>query len=394
MFPKVSLLPTPTPLVELRNLPQHLGCKARIFIKCDDMAPLGGAGNKLRKLEYLVAEAIEQGADTLVTTGCLQSNHARLTAAVAARFGLACELVLSKMVPRTTESYTENGNVLLMRSFGAKLHILESGEDAKDYARNLVQQLRAEQRKPYFIPFGGSSVQGAWGYVGCAREIERQLAAQNLQADFVFCPTGSGGTQAGLVAGFAASGSGTRVRGISVLYPQERIAPVVGSLANGILMLLGRKPLPPGSQAVMVDEQQIGEGYGIPSASGLAAISLLGRTEGVMIDPVYTGKAFAGLLAAARQEAWTRETTVVFVHSGGTPGLYAYADTLSEHLHQPAPERRGAAQARGADSAPLVRVDPQWIEAANDDNGPITIIEEDPREEHALCGAAANARAG
>lgn len=377
MFPKISLMPFPTPLVELRNLPQHLGCQARIFLKCDDMAPLGGAGNKLRKLEYLVAEAIEQGANTLVTTGCLQSNHARLTAAVAARFGLSCELVLSKMVPRTSESYISNGNILLMRNFGAQLHILEPESDARAYARNLMQKLRAAKRKPYFIPFGGSSVQGAWGYVSCAREIERQLAEQNLQADHVFCTTGSGGTQAGLVAGFAASDAPTQVHGISVLYPQERIAPVVGSLANGILMLMGRKPLPPGSQAVKVLDNQIGPGYGIPSAAGLEAISLAGHTEGVMLDPVYTGKAFAGLLAAARAGQWNKQTTVVFVHSGGAPSLYAYADTLGDHLQQTAQAQQATPAPQILDPAALVRMDPEWAEAANDANGPPTIIEEE-----------------
>ena len=338
MISKISLLGNPTPLVELHRLPQHLGCKARIFVKCDDMAPIGGAGNKLRKLEYLAAEALEQGADTLVTTGGLQSNHARLTAAVAARLGLRCELVLSKLVPIQSESYTQNGNVLLMHSFGAKLHILEKDEDAKAYAHTLLQDLRAAHRKPYFIPFGGSTVQGALGYADCAQEIAQQLHAQNLQADMVFCTTGSGGTQAGLVAGFAMAGAQTHVRGISVLYPQTHIAPIVSNLANGILTLLQHQPLPPNGQAVMVDDRHIGEGYGIPSATGLEAIKLLSRTEGMLLDPVYTGKAFAGLLAAAQQEQWDEQTTVVFLHSGGTPGLYAYADTLSNYLQQPEPE--------------------------------------------------------
>lgn len=378
MFSKVSLLPAPTPLVELRNLPQHLGCQARIFLKCDDMAPLGGAGNKLRKLEYLVAEAIEQGADTLLTTGGLQSNHARLTAAVAARFGLGCELVLSQLVPHTSESYTRNGNVLLMRNFGAKLHVLKPGADARAYARKRMQELRAAGRKPYFIPFGGSSVQGAWGYVGCAREIERQLAAQNLQADHVFCTTGSGGTQAGLVAGFAASDAHTQVHGVSVLYPQKRIAPIVSSLANGILMQMGRKPLPLGSQAVQVLDEQIGPGYGIPSAAGLEAISLAGRTEGLLLDPVYTGKAFAGLLAAARAGQWGKQSTVVFIHSGGTPGLYAYADAVGEHLQQAATTQRAAPAPQAPDPAALVRMDPEWAEAANDADGPPTVIEAEP----------------
>ncbi len=383
MFPKISLLAGPTPLVELRNLPQYLGCKARIFIKCDDMAPMGGAGNKLRKLEYLVAEAIEQGADTLVTTGGLQSNHARLTAAVAARCGLRCELVLSQLVPQSSENYTNNGNVLLMRNFGAKLHVLDPGQDAKTYARTLLQGLRTAGHKPYFIPFGGSSVQGALGYVGCAREIERQLAAQNMQADLVFCTTGSGGTQAGLVAGFALSGSHTQVRGISVLHPQNRMTPVVSSLANGILLTLRHTPLPLGIPTVHINADQIGNGYGIPSPSGLEAIQLLGRTEGIMLDPVYTGKAFAGLLAAARQEQWSAKTTVVFVHSGGAPGLYAYAETMADYLQQ-AEQLHPSLPLPAAPASAAVRLDPEWADAANDANGPSTVIDGDDAEEEDL----------
>ena len=223
-----------------------------------------------------------------------------------------------------------------------------------------MRELRMARRKPYFIPFGGSTVQGALGYADCAQEIAQQLHAQNLQADMVFCTTGSGGTQAGLVAGFAMAGAQTHVRGISVLYPQTHIAPIVSNLANGILTMLQHQPLPPNGQclaqvehgaamlqhqplppngqAVLVDDRHIGDGYGIPSTTGLEAIKLLSRTEGMLLDPVYTGKAFAGLLAAAQQEQWSEKTTVVFLHSGGTPGLYAYADTLSNYLQQPEPE--------------------------------------------------------
>lgn len=379
MFPKIPLLPSPTPLVELRNLPQYLGCRARFFLKCDDMAPLGGAGNKLRKLEYLAAEAIEQGADTLLTTGCLQSNHARLTAAVAARVGMACELVLNKQASHSSESCANNGNVLLMRSFGAKLHVLEPDQDAKAYVCNLMQNLRAAGRKPFLIPFGGSCVQGALGYVNCAREIESQLAAQDLQADYVFCATGSGGTQAGLVAGFAASDAPTRVRGVSVLHPQKRIAPIVGSLANGALLLMKRKPLPYGSRAVRVDDSQIGEGYGQPSPCGLDAISLIGRTEGVILDPVYTGKAFAGLLAAARNERWCKHVTVVFVHSGGAPGLYAHADALTEHLRQQPALVRQTTQPAAAQAAVLTHMAQKREEEHGHeaDGCSVTILQED-----------------
>ena len=355
--------------MELRNLPEKLGCKARIFLKCDDMAPLGGAGNKLRKLEHLMAEAIAQGADTLVTTGGLQSNHARLTAAVAARHGLGCELVLSKLVPRTTENYTENGNVLLMRNFGAKLHILEPGSDSKAYVRQLMRELRMARRKPYFIPFGGSSVMGALGYVECAREINSQLAAQDLRVDQVFCTTGSGGTQAGLVAGFAAAGSTARVQGISVLFPQERIAPVVAGIADGVLMTLGHAPQAYVGSTVLVNDQHVGDGYGIPTQAGLDAIRLLGSTEGIVLDPVYTGKAFAGLLESARQKQCPDQSVVVFVHTGGAPGLYAYADALAE---QPAAPNHPV-------TPPPLKTWARWLFPAvlEPQNGPDTVFDAD-----------------
>lgn len=328
----MKLLQTPTPLLELHNLPKALGCKARIFVKCDNTAALGAAGNKLRKLEYLATDALEQGCDTLITTGGLQSNHARLTAAVAARLGLGCELVLGKLVPRTTDNYTQNGNVLLMRHFGARLHILESGQDTKAYALQRVQQLRKEGRKPYFIPFGGSSVLGSLGYVHCAHEITRQLAEQKLQADWVFCTAGSGGTQAGLVAGFSTTPSSfTQVQGISVLFPKQRIVPIVTNLVNGVRLLLNHPPLQNPEQSIWINDQFIGaEGYGSTTPEGLEAIRLLGKTEGMVLDPVYTGRAFAGLMAAARYSQWTENTVVVFVHTGGEPGLYAYADVWAE----------------------------------------------------------------
>lgn len=396
MLPKISLLAGPTPLVELRNLPQYLRCKARIFIKCDDMAPMGGAGNKLRKLEYLAAEALEQGADTLVTMGSLQSNHARLTAAVAARCGLRCELVLSQLMPHSTANYTDNGNVLLMRNFGARLHVLEPGQDAKAYARALLQELRADGCKPYFIPFGGSSAHGALGYVGCAREIEQQLAEQNTQADLVFCTTGSGGTQAGLVAGFALSGSHTQVRGISVLYPPDYMTSVVTGLANGVLLLLQQPPLPLGASTVNIDGSQIGAGYGIPTPAGLEAIELLGRTEGIVLDPIYTGKAFAGLLAAAQKEQWGANTTVVFIHSGGAPGLYAYADAVTDHLQN---ARHPHVLAQQSFAAHMGHADQECdeddIEDDSDANCPNTVIgEEDGDEEDSPPSCAPHAQAG
>ena len=329
--PVLPLLSGPTPLMELHRLPARMGMAARLFVKSDDAAWLGGGGNKLRKLAYLVADAQAQGADTLVTSGGLQSNHARLTAAVAAHCGMRCELVLRKLVPRSTPLYEHNGNVLLMQRFGAHLHVLEGTQDAAAYTHTLLADLRGAGRTPYVIPFGGSSALGALGYVRCAQEITTQLAEQGVQADTVTvaCTAGSGGTQAGLVAGFAALGAPTRVQGMSVLFAQSPIEATVHALANETLALLGAPPVP--ASAVAVNDAFIGAGYGIPTEEGLAAIDLVAQTEGLLLDPVYTGKTFAGLLTLARRGAWQAGQTVVFVHTGGAPALYAYGDAFDNH---------------------------------------------------------------
>ncbi|MDO5652724.1 MAG: D-cysteine desulfhydrase family protein [Brachymonas sp.] len=363
---KIDLLHGATPLVELRRLADRLQSRARIFLKCDHVSFLGGGGNKLRKLEYLAAEALDMGADTLVTAGGLQSNHARLTAAVAAHCGMECELVLSKMVPRTTTDYEHNGNVLLMQHLGARLHVLDAKADLKRYIRERMIDLRAAGRKPYYIPFGGSSVLGALGYAGCAQEITSQLAAMKLKADMVFCACGSGGTQAGLLAGFAASGAKTEVKGISVLHMRPKIKPLVTSIANGALMVLGQPPLDNAATQVMIDDRFIGQGYGIPTNSGMAAIRLLAETEGILLDPVYTGKAFAGFLDATRQSRFTSSNVVVFVHTGGAPGLFAYADTLSQQF---------ANDEMSADSLNPSTVAPPSIAVAAATRGPATVIQ-------------------
>lgn len=322
-FKHVALLDEVSPLVEHKSLGERLG-GIRLFIKRDDIATIGGGGNKLRKLEFAVGKAQQEGADTLVTFGALQSNHARLTAAVAAKLGMRCELILSKRVPRSGMLYENNGNVLLTRLFGANIHILSAEADPLEWCGRHVESLRREGRKPYVIPFGGSDCLGALGMAHCAFEFLDQLSKQNAKPDHVVVASGSGGTQAGLLAGLHAAGSDAHVHGISVLHPAEKLCGIVSSIAAEACKAMGDKPFD--ASKVQVDDRFVGAGYGIPYDRVLDTIRMLAGTEGVLLDPVYTGKAFAGLRGLAEEGKFAPGETVVFVHTGGLPGLFAYSD--------------------------------------------------------------------
>ncbi|MCB8823199.1 D-cysteine desulfhydrase family protein [Microvirga rosea] len=325
-FNHISLLSEETPLVEHSSLGERLS-GIRLFIKRDDIATVGGGGNKLRKLEFAVGKALEEGADTLVTFGALQSNHARLTAAVAAKLGMQCELVLSKRVPRSGILYENNGNVLLTKLFGANVHILSPDADPLEWCAHHLGVLRQQGRKPYVIPFGGSDCLGALGMAHCAFELIDQLKRQNAKADHVVVASGSGGTQAGLLAGLHAAGSDARVHGISVLHPAEKLCEIVSSIAKEACTAMGDKPFD--ASKVQVNDRYVGAGYGIPYDGVLDSIRMLAGTEGVLLDPVYTGKAFTGLRELAEQGAFAPGETVVFIHTGGLPGLFAYSDEFT-----------------------------------------------------------------
>lgn len=320
--PRIALLEGATPLQPLERLSRHLG-GPRLFIKRDDMGGLGAGGNKLRKLELHLARARAQGCDTVLLDGGLQSNASRLLAAAAARLGLRCELVLRKRVPRTDEAYEHNGNALLDRLLGARVHVVPGEVDSRALLDELAARARQEGHVPYVLPFGVSDALGALGYAECAREILEQ--AERVDRVVVAC--GSGGTQAGLVAGLTALGSPARVLGVSVLAPARDIAPRVRAMASEALTLLGSKASL-GDGAVEVDEAFIGPGYGLPTPEMVDAVSLLARTEGLFLDPVYTGKAFAGMLARIADGTVRRDETVVFVHTGGLPGLFAYVSAF------------------------------------------------------------------
>ena len=332
-FPRFTFLDAePTPIQPLDNINRKLaegGRRVRIFVKRDDLIPLGGGGNKMRKLEFLIGDAISQGADTIVTFGGRQSNHARQTAAAAAKAGLVCELILSRVVPRDDPDYDSNGNVLLDMLFGATIHDLAAGADAQAFARDRVATLRAQGGRPYVAPAGGSSAVGCLGYVGCASEIALQSDHHAVSFAQIVVAGGSNGTQAGLVAGFVAMGSDPKlVKSYTVLAPLEAARAEVLEKAQATATLIDPK-LTMAPDMIVMDGAHRGEAYGIPTDGMRTAVELMARTEGLLLDPVYSGKAFAGLLHDIRAGAYQDGASVLFIMTGGTPGLFAYRSAFT-----------------------------------------------------------------
>jgi D-cysteine desulfhydrase family pyridoxal phosphate-dependent enzyme len=323
-FPRTLLARLPTPIEPLPRLTAHLG-GPQLYVKRDDLTGLGLGGNKLRKLEFLLGEAQTQNADTVLTVGALQSNHARLTAAACARLGLDCELILRRG-SHVTDAYLAGGNMLLDRLFGARVHILQAQESREDFMLSRAEALRREGRKPYCIPVGGSCGLGNLGYVLCAQEMLSQAKEMNVRFDAVVVATGSGGTQGGLVAGIQLAG-GTRVIGIAVEGTRREQEALATSQAVEALRPLGREDVGLEGAVVVLDDF-VGPGYARPTEPMREALSLAARFEGLVLDPVYTGKAFAGFLALARSRHYGRDQSLLFVHTGGAPGLFGYPESL------------------------------------------------------------------
>jgi L-cysteate sulfo-lyase len=323
LFPRYRLLDGATPIQHLTRLSKKLG-NVDIFVKRDDVMGLGGGGNKLRKLEFLIGEAQAAGADTIVTVGALQSNHARLTAAAAAKAGLACELVLTRSVPRDDEDFVLNGNVLLDSLLGAKVHNIADPAEAQPFILNRMAELRAAGHVVYMAPFGGSSSAGCLGYASCACEILSQSNEMQISFDRIVVPNGSGGTQAGLVAGMLAMNADAGVvQSYTVLWPVEKAMTATRGLAQDTLARLSPGRVVPEDAVVIVDGQ-IGEGYGLPTDAMREAVRTVASVEGLLIDPVYGGKAFAGLLKDVREGKFPQGANILFVMTGGLPGLFAY----------------------------------------------------------------------
>lgn len=323
---RCSLAHLPTPLEPLERLGTALD-GPKLLVKRDDCTGLGLGGNKTRKLEFLLAEALAQGADTVITTGGVQSNHVRQTAAAAARLGLACELVLTRVVPWGGPDYELGGNIQLDRLFGAKVHLHDGATDRTAAMEALAESLRRAGKTPYLIPTGGSNMTGALGYAAAAAELAAQAAAQGEKISAVVQASSSGGTQAGLTAGFAALDPAVRVIGIDVDANPEAVASDVRRLAEEVwerLALPGAFP----ADKVTLQDGYAGAAYGLPTEVMAEAVRRTARLEGLLLDPVYSGKAMAGLIGLIEAGAFAPDDTVVFLHTGGMPALFPYREAL------------------------------------------------------------------
>jgi L-cysteate sulfo-lyase len=325
-FPRIRITHAPTPLEPMRRLTALLG-GPDLWIKRDDCTGLASGGNKTRKLEYLMADALAKGADTIITQGATQSNHARQTAAIAAKLGLRCHLILEDRTGYRHDDYRNSGNVFLDRLLGAQFSEVPAGTDMDQAMEALAARLNDDGRRPYVVPGGGSNAVGALGYVTCALELAGQANNAGLAIDCLVTATGSAGTQAGLVAGMEGGRTGIPVLGIGVRAPKLAQEEKVFQLAVQTAELLGvagavRR------EAVVANCDYVGEGYGVPTPGMIEAVTLVARTEGILLDPVYSGKAMAGLIDLVRRGELRKGQNVVFLHTGGAVGLYGYLHAL------------------------------------------------------------------
>jgi L-cysteate sulfo-lyase len=324
-FPRLGLADLPTPLEPMTRLAAHLG-GPRLWVKREDATGLGFGGNKLRKLDYVLHEAMSRGADTIVSGGVVQSNSQRQVAAAAARLGLACHLAVyhGRLEPPTPE-YKSSGNAFLNRLFGAQLHDVPWTGDRNAAIRGLVGDLEARGHRPYFVPYGVSNALGAVGYATTISEIAAQAARLGFTPAAIVHCTGSAGTQAGLVAGAAVAMPDTAIVGIDIDAEPARVRADVVTYAKEASDLLD---VPFDAAAVEVVAGHAGPAYGVPHEATIEAIRLAGRLEALALDPVYSGKGLAGLIALIRGGRWRNDEDVVFLHTGGAPALFAYQSAL------------------------------------------------------------------
>lgn len=323
-FPRFRLAHTPTPLEPLTRISAAVG-GPQLFIKRDDCTGLAMGGNKTRKLEFLIGAALAQGASDVITEGGLQSNHVRQTAAACARAGLSCHLVLNRNVPGRAPVYERSGNLLLDHLLGARLHVCAADEPRAERIARLTAELERGGRKPFHVPTGGSNAIGALGYAALAAEIVQQANERGLVFDHAVVASSSGGTQAGLIVGMQAINAGIEVIGVDIDDDPDHVTGLVTTISAACADLIGL-PRPVAGDAVVLARGHAAPGYGLPNAAMTDAVAMMAREEGILLDPVYSGKAFAGLLAEIARGRFERNETVVFIHTGGTPALFAYAD--------------------------------------------------------------------
>ena len=316
-FPRLEFIGAPTPLEYLPRFSDYLG--RDIFIKRDDVTPMAMGGNKLRKLEFLAADALREGADTLITAGAIQSNHVRQTAAVAAKLGLNCVALLENPIGTQAENYLTNGNRLLLDLFNVQIEMCDALTDPAAQLEELATCVEAQGFRPYVIPVGGSNALGALGYVESALEIAQQCEGA-VSLSSVVVASGSAGTHAGLAVGLEQLMPDVELIGVTVSRSTADQKPKVVTLQQAVAQQLDVQA----KADILLWDDYFAPGYGTPNEEGLEAIKLLARLEGILLDPVYTGKAMAGLIDGITQKRFKDEGPILFVHTGGAPALFAY----------------------------------------------------------------------
>ena len=331
-IPRTRFFDRPTPLEPMPNLAESSG-GSRLFVKRDDAMGMAFGGNKVRQLEFYLGSAVEQEADCVLITGAVQSNFARLAAAGARKLGMECHIQLEERVNKSDPSYRNSGNVLVERLLGATLHSFPEGENEAGADRRLgeiAEELRAQGHSPYIIPLApGHPPLGALGYVVAAHELFGQMVAGGLSVDEIVVPSGSGNTHAGLLFGLRALGAKVPVRGICVRRDKIEQIPRIRDRCREIANLL-EIDSPVVEEDVILDDAFLAPGYGLMAESTVSAILTGARTEGLMLDPTYSGKAMAGFIERAK--AMGAEGTLVFLHTGGTPAIFAYGKDLLEAM--------------------------------------------------------------
>ena len=329
-FPRYALTFGPTPIERLARLSQHLGGEVEIYAKRDDCnSGLAFGGNKLRKLEYIVPDAIASGADTLVSIGGVQSNHTRMVAAVAAKIGMKCHLIQESWVPHEDAVYDRVGNILLSRLMGAETQLVDEGFDIgiRESWTRALEEVKARGGKPYAIPAGASVHRlGGLGYVGFAEEVRAQEAQMGVRFDFVIVCTVTGSTHAGMVVGFAADGRSRRVIGIDASCTPTQTRAQVLEIARNTAALIGRPAI--ADDEVVLLEDYAYPVYGVPSKETVEAIRTSARLEGMITDPVYEGKSMQGMIDLVRKGFFPSGSKILYAHLGGAPALNGYSYTF------------------------------------------------------------------
>ena len=326
-FPRRGYVKEPTPIEYLPNFSKALGAGINIYMKRDDMLPGAGGGNKTRKLDFCVADALQKGCDTLITCGAVQSNHCRLTLAWAVHEGMDCHLVLEERVPGSYNPEA-SGNNFLYQLLGVKsITVVPKGTDMAAAMQGVADKLKASGRKPYVIPGGASNALGALGYVACMEEILAQMFAMGVNFDHMVVPSGSAGTHGGIIAGMIGNNGNIPVTGIGVNRPKAVQENAVLTVADQALELLGVEARVPADKVVAFDDY-VGPGYSLPTDAMVEAVKMLAQTEAILLDPVYSGKAMSGLIDLARKGYFPKGANVLFLHTGGSPALFAYLPTF------------------------------------------------------------------